>query len=248
MSATGRLFGVKAVVFGAASGVGEAIARVYSKHGAEVLAIDEPDSGIATQLAAVAGVTALSLPLQDRESAATAIATACRTFGTIDVVVNSFVLQPGEPIDSEADLSENLEPRLERIRSHFDAALPELKKSPSGRMISVGYLRSAFTQGAQDLAARAEQALARQTSELAAITGQDGITVNFIQPGAVMTLESRRIFMSDKAFRDHCIRRSAARRLGDPIDVAKVALFLASDDAAFVSGTGIRVDGGRADS
>ena len=49
----------------------------------------------------------------------------------------------------------------------------------------------------------------------------------------------------DKALRDHCIRSSAARRHGEPVDIAKVALFLASDDAVFVSGTGVAVDGGR---
>ena len=56
-----------------------------------------------------------------------------------------------------------------------------------------------------------------------------------------MTPESREMFRKDKALRDYCIQSSAARRLGEPVDVAKVALFLASDDAVFVSGTG---DGG----
>ena len=59
-----------------------------------------------------------------------------------------------------------------------------------------------------------------------------------------MTADSRAIFEADKAFRDWCIQRSAARRLGEPVDIAKVALFLASDDSVFVSGTGIAADGG----
>ena len=59
-----------------------------------------------------------------------------------------------------------------------------------------------------------------------------------------MTPASRRIFAEDKALRDYCIAHSAAKRLGDPVDIAKVVLFLASDDAVFVSGTGIVVDGG----
>jgi NAD(P)-dependent dehydrogenase (short-subunit alcohol dehydrogenase family) len=52
------------------------------------------------------------------------------------------------------------------------------------------------------------------------------------------------LFERDKSLRDYLIARSAARRLGEPIDVAKVALFLASDDSVFVSGNGIVVDGG----
>ena len=62
-----------------------------------------------------------------------------------------------------------------------------------------------------------------------------------------MTPESREVFRKDKALRDFCISSSAAKRLGEPVHVAKVVLFLASDDAVFVSGTGVAVDGGRAD-
>jgi NAD(P)-dependent dehydrogenase (short-subunit alcohol dehydrogenase family) len=71
------------------------------------------------------------------------------------------------------------------------------------------------------------------------------VTANYVQPGAIMTPASRDVFKKDMALRDFCISASAARRLGEPVDVAKVVLFLASDDAAFVSGTGIVVDGGR---
>jgi NAD(P)-dependent dehydrogenase (short-subunit alcohol dehydrogenase family) len=76
-------------------------------------------------------------------------------------------------------------------------------------------------------------------------TGAFGITANYVQPGGVMTPLSRKIFRKNRELRDYCIANSAARRLGEPIDVAKVVLFLASDDAVFVSGTGIVVDGGR---
>lgn len=247
MPRSGRLFGVKAVVFGAASGIGEAIARIFAKHDATVLAVDGPDTGIERQLSSVSGVTGRALSLKDVDGAATAIQTAVRDFGGLDVIVNSFSLQPGEPFKDEAALREALSRRLDRLRHHFDLALPHLKKSPSGRIVTIGHVRSAFPRDAVKLVAIAENALAELTRELAAKTGRDGITVNYIQPGAVMTSESRRVFATDRAFRDECIRRSAARRLGDPIDIAKVALFLASDDAAFVSGTGLRVDGGRAD-
>ena len=125
------------------------------------------------------------------------------------------------------------------------AALPHLKKSPAGRIINIGFLRSCFAANGDDANARAEQDLANLTRALAAETGEFGITANYIQPGAVMTPASREVFRKDKALRDHCIKSSAARRVGEPVDIAKVALFLASDDAVFVSGTGIAVDGGR---
>ena len=62
-----------------------------------------------------------------------------------------------------------------------------------------------------------------------------------------MTPQSREAFRRNKGLRDYCIAHSAAKRVGEPVDVAKVVLFLASDDAVFVSGTGIAVDGGRTD-
>jgi NAD(P)-dependent dehydrogenase (short-subunit alcohol dehydrogenase family) len=127
----------------------------------------------------------------------------------------------------------------------YRAALPLLKQSPAGRIINMGFLRSCFAADAEDACSRAEQDLKELTRSLAVETGEFGITANYVQPGGVMTPDSRDVFRKDKALRDHCINRSAARRLGEPVDVAKVVLFLASDDAVFVSGTGIRVDGGR---
>jgi NAD(P)-dependent dehydrogenase (short-subunit alcohol dehydrogenase family) len=127
------------------------------------------------------------------------------------------------------------------------AALPHLKKSPAGRIVNMGFLRSCFAADAGNAYARAEQDLKNLTRALAVEIGEFGINANYVQPGGVMTPESREIFRKDMALRDHCIRQSAARRLGEPVDIAKVVLFLASDDSVFVSGTGVAVDGGRAE-
>lgn len=246
MADNGRLFGVRAIVFGAGSGIGEAIARTYTKHGAKVLAIDSRDANLDQLLGSVSGITSLTMPTGEADSAVTAVEAAVREFGGLDAVVNSFAVQPAEPFTDEFQLQPVLTQRLKRVQKNFDAAWPRLRNSPAGRFISIGYLRSAFPRDGNALFARAEDALSEQAREFAEQSGKFGVTVNYIQPGAIMTAESRRVFQNDKALRDHCIQGSAERRLGDPIDIAKVALFLASDDAAFVSGTGIRVDGGRA--
>jgi NAD(P)-dependent dehydrogenase (short-subunit alcohol dehydrogenase family) len=145
------------------------------------------------------------------------------------------------------DLSRMLESRKELVMAMCRAALPYLKKSPAGRIVNIGYLRSAVAANSADAAHRAERELADITRTLAAEIGKFGITANYVQPGGIMTGVSREVFRKNKDLRDFCIRRSAAGRLGEPIDVAKVVLFLASDDAVFVSGTGITVDGGRID-
>jgi NAD(P)-dependent dehydrogenase (short-subunit alcohol dehydrogenase family) len=126
-------------------------------------------------------------------------------------------------------------------------ALPHLKKSPAGRIINIGFLRSVFAAGGVVASDKAEKNLADITRALAAETGEFGITANYVQPGAVMTPTSREVFRKNKELRDYCIANSAARRLGEPVDIAKVVLFLASDDAVFVSGSGIAVNGGRTD-
>jgi NAD(P)-dependent dehydrogenase (short-subunit alcohol dehydrogenase family) len=171
---------------------------------------------------------------------------AVKKLGGIDILINDFALQPDAPIQEVDDeLERLLQSRTVLTMAACRAALPHLKMSPQGRIINIGFLRSCFATNGAAASAHAEQDLATMTRALATETGEFAITVNYIQPGAVMTPESREVFRKDNALRDHCIRGSAAHRLGEPVDVAKVALFLASDDAVFVSGTGIVVDGGR---
>ena len=149
-------------------------------------------------------------------------------------------------MDASAEKLERLlQSRAALTLSICRAALPHLKKSPAGRIINMGVLRSSFAADANNAYDRAEQDFANLTRALAVEIGEFGITANYVQPGGVMTPDSRDIFRKDKSLRDHCINASAARRLGEPVDIAKVVLFLASGDAVFVSGTGIAVDGGR---
>jgi NAD(P)-dependent dehydrogenase (short-subunit alcohol dehydrogenase family) len=138
-----------------------------------------------------------------------------------------------------------LRQRASLVKAIYRASLPYLKNSPAGRIINMGFLRSFFAPEGTEAAVRAQQDLADLTRAMAAEIGEFGITANYIQPGGIMTPESRETFRKNPGLRDFCIRESAASRLGEPVDVAKVALFLASGDAVFVSGTGISVDGGR---
>lgn len=238
-----RLYGLKGLVTGAADGIGEAIARTFAKHGAEVLAVDGPRSGIETTYRRTRRISVL---VADEEAEPLTPSAVADELGGLDILVNNYAGLVDEPRRDGAAVEPRLERMLARISAASESLLPLLKKSPAGRIINVGCLRSSFGRegGAQYQAA--ERALAKRTAELAAAVGRFGTTVNYLQPGAVMTPASRAIFDADKAFRDWCIAASAAKRLGDPIDVAKVALFLATDDSVFVSGTGIAVDGGAA--
>lgn len=241
----GRLFGVRVLVCGAANGIGEAIARTCARHEAEVIATDGPETDVGSRYSNVPRVTGLGMK-PGGDNADAVIDVANERLDGLDVVIVCTGLQPRTPIADAAAQDRASRERLEDIRRLFEAAVPRLAKSPGGRFIAVGMLRSAFARDAQAQFDASEQALAALVRELAAGSGQSGITVNYVQPGAIMTPESRRVFGADKSLRDYCIRQSAARRLGEALDVAKVVAFIASDDATFVSGTGISVDGGRA--
>jgi NAD(P)-dependent dehydrogenase (short-subunit alcohol dehydrogenase family) len=243
-----RLYGMKALVTSAAGGIGEAVARTLVKHGAEVLAVDGPKTGIEQHFASVRGIHGLATACDDPDRIPALVEDAAAKLGALDILVNDFPLTPQTPITTEGSgLDELLRLRAELIMAMARSALPYLKKSPAGRIINMGFLRSAFAADATAVSHRAERDLAAVSRALAAEIGGFGITANYVQPGGIMTPESRDVFRKDKALRDYCIASSAAKRLGEPVDVAKVVLFLASDDAVFVSGTGVAVDGGRID-
>ncbi len=243
-----RLYGLNALVLNAGGGVGEAIARTLLKHGATVIAVDTANSGVEQLYQRVRGITGFGTALTDSERVPALIEAAVDKLGSLDILVNDFPLRQDGPFEkADVALDNHLKLRAALILASCRAALPHLKNSPQGRIINMGCLRSCFAVDGGEAQARAEQDLANLTRALAAETGEFGITANYIQPGAVMTPESREVFRKNKDLRDHCIQASAQRRLGEPVDVAKVALFLASDDAVFVNGTGVAVDGGRLD-
>ena len=241
-----RLYGLKALVLNAGSGIGEAVARTLAKHGADVLAVDTSNSGVEQQFSSVKGITGYSAKLLDADRLPVLVEEAQQKLGALDILVNDFPLAIDTPIDGDGDKLELLlQSRATLIMSVCRAALPHLKNSPAGRIINMGFLRSCFAPDSAEASDRAEQDLANLTRALAVEIGEFGITANYVQPGGVMTPASRDLFRKNPELRDHCIQGSAARRLGEPVDIAKVALFLASDDAVFVSGTGVAVDGGR---
>jgi NAD(P)-dependent dehydrogenase (short-subunit alcohol dehydrogenase family) len=240
-----RLYGLNALVLNGGSGIGEATARTLVKHGASVVAVDSRNSGVERKFSAVKGITGLAAGLADTDQIPDLVQAAVDQMGSIDILINDFPLSFEMPMDASATkLDALLQSRGALTAATCSAALPYLKKSSAGRIVNMGFLRSCFAADANEACNRAEQDLAVLTRKLAAETGEFGITVNYVQPGGVMTPESRDVFRKNNGLRDHCIARSAARRLGEPVDIAKVVLFLASDDAVFVSGTGITVDGG----
>lgn len=241
-----RLHQMRAVVTGAATGIGEAITRVFVQHGATVLGVDLPDSGIEERYAGVANASGHVLDVSTDAAPEKLLELIHGEMGGLDILVNNAGISEFVSVEKSSDetwdhvMANNLRPvfRLSRM------AIPLLKKSPAGRIINLGSIFSFL--GANNLSAytASKHAVAGLSRSLAGEVGKFGITVNFIQPGAIMTNMTRDGFRANPELRDYWINKSAMGRLGEPLDVARVALFLASDDAAFVTGTGIVVDGG----
>lgn len=241
-----RLFGLKAVVTGASNGIGEAIVRTLIKQGAEVLAVDDLNSGIEMHYKTVRGVHTAALDVNAADGPARLGSVASDELGMIDIVICNVSPHADGPIagDDKEGLASLINRKYDLVEAICEQMVPMMQNSPAGRIVILGFNRSSFAKDCADGYAKSEASIAELTRKLAADVAPQGVNANYIQLGAIMTPDSRRTFTTDKDLRDYCIARSAAKRLGEPVDVAKVALFLATDDSVFVSGTGIVVDGG----
>ena len=241
-----RLLGLRAIVTGANEGIGEAIARLFAQQQAEVLAVDLPESGIESTFRSVNGITGFGCDVTGDEAPATIMGVAKELLGGLDILVNNAGVCVRASVEetTDEDWARSFEVNVTAMFRLCRAALPLLKISPAGRIINVGSVMSSFGAPGRAAYSSSKHAVAGLTKTIASEWGVNGIAANCIFPGAIMTGMTRDVFRTDKDYRDYWINKSAARRLGEPLDVARVALFLASDDAVFVSGQGIAVDGG----
>jgi NAD(P)-dependent dehydrogenase (short-subunit alcohol dehydrogenase family) len=124
------------------------------------------------------------------------------------------------------------------------AALPMLQASKAGRIINTGSILSRYGDATLAAYAASKHAVLGLTRALAMEFGPMGITVNCVQPGAIETGMTKPMFAAAPESLTYYVGRSALGRIGQPEDIADVMAFLASDDARFITGQGIMVDGG----
>lgn len=239
---TGQLQDKIAIVTGAASGIGEAIANRYADEGARLLAVDLHEPGLDTrngQIATLAiDVTAQDAPDRIRDAVAA-------QFGRLDILVNNAgICLPGS---IENQTLESWEQTFAvNVTAPFritQAVLPLLKQSRAGRIINLGSIMSDF--GGPELCAygMSKHAMAGFTKSLACDLGKYQITANYLQPGSIWSAMSRP-HMANPDFLKYWETKTPLGRIGDPEDVAAPALFLATDEAKFITGAGIRICGG----
>jgi NAD(P)-dependent dehydrogenase (short-subunit alcohol dehydrogenase family) len=226
-----KLAGRRALVTGAASGIGAAIAARLTADGAEVFTVDRvPGCDLALDVA--------------QPGAADAMVRACG--GRLDILVPNAGVSAFEPLDGHSDAvwATTLDIDLGAVFRLIRAATPFLKQSRAGRIITIGSVMSTFGEAGMAAYAAAKHGVLGLTRAAAIELGVDGVTVNCIQPGAILTGITRPAFDANPAFGDYWLQKSALKRLGTPEDIADVAAFLASDDARFITGAALVVDGG----
>ncbi|WP_439568645.1 SDR family NAD(P)-dependent oxidoreductase [Sphingopyxis sp.] len=230
----GRLGGRVALVTGAGSGIGLAIAQRLTADGARVLTVDR------------AGDVDIAADVTEAGINARLVAEAEARFGALDIIVACAGITGMQPLDGHSDeffdamMAVNVTAVFRLMRD----ALPLLKRSPHGRIILIGSVMSSFGEAGMTAYSASKHAVLGMTKSVAAEVGAFGITANCIQPGAIDTPMTAPAFTAMPAFKQHWIEKAALGRLGQPDDIADVAAFLASDDARFMSGHGLFVDGG----
>ena len=245
MSDRQLLSGRKAIVTGGASGIGEAIVLAYAREGAQVFVVDLPDSAVSKNFTDVEGVTPLEQDITEKDAPQNIVSAAMAAMGGFDVLVNNAGIPMPDSVEGEGE--ELWEKTMAiNVTSMFRitrAALPELKKSDTGRIINLGSIMSDMGGPNLFVYGTSKHAVAGMTKSMAVDLGQYGITVNYLQPGAVVTALSAPYFEDDD-FRNYWIEKAPVGRLGQPEDVAHAAVFLAQKESQFISGLGLNVDGG----
>jgi NAD(P)-dependent dehydrogenase (short-subunit alcohol dehydrogenase family) len=247
---SGALEGKVAIITGAATGIGRASALLFARAGARVALVDSREAELVRTAADVAGAATFVVDLARPEDCAAVVDGAVRAFGRVDVLLNNAgvgTMVVGGTVETISldhwDLAQDVNVRAMYLVSR--AAVPAMRSAGGGAIVnisSVSAFRGSVERPSHAYAASKGAVLAL-TRAMAASYGRDGIRVNAICPGTIRTrLTADIVERAERAAREgHGIPLG---RVGEPEDIARCALFLASADAAFVSGAHLVADGG----
>lgn len=243
------LAGKPVMVTGGAAGIGKAMALAFARHGAHVGIIDRNPEGadaVRDAILAAGGTAAVaSADVADIPALTAAIAALRQQLGPIQILINN--AGHDERHDFETMTPDYWDDRMAVNLRHLafaaQAVTPDMKQSGGGTIINLG--STSWMQGAAGLIAygTAKAAIGGFTQCLSRDLGPHGIRVMCIAPGRTLTERSQAL-ANDPAYVSETLGRQAVQQLVTPDDIARLALWLASDDARIMSGQTIIADGG----
>jgi NAD(P)-dependent dehydrogenase (short-subunit alcohol dehydrogenase family) len=248
----GRLAGKNCIITGSGGGIGRASALWFAREGARIVGCDiNPERGAATlEAVRAAGGEMVSLDPCDLTDAAHCkrlIDFAIESYGGFDVLFNNAAMAYFGWMDeiSETDFKRTLDEEVNVVFLLTQAAWPHLTQRSKSSIVNVASAAAhqpcEVVPGIAHSAAKA--AVWSMTRQLAMEGGKHGIRANSISPGPVVTNQTQ-AYLDDPAFWGVMGRKIMLGRPGVPDDIAGCALFLASDESAWITGADIRVDGG----
>jgi 3-oxoacyl-[acyl-carrier protein] reductase len=244
------LTGKVAIVTGASKGIGAGIARRFGAAGASVVVNYASNPDDATRVVDdihAAGGTAIAVQadVSDADAVARLFAETVDAFGCLDVLVNNAAVYLPEPVEEAS--REHIDRQfsintlgtimtIQQALAHFG--------SDGGSIVNIGSLDSARAVPGMSIYAATKGAIDALTRVLAADLGPRGIRVNTLAPGGVETEGIKAVRFLGSPAETAMIERTPLGRIGQPDDIAKAAVFLASDDAAWITGERLTASGG----
>jgi NAD(P)-dependent dehydrogenase (short-subunit alcohol dehydrogenase family) len=233
------------VITGAGRGIGYALAERFSAEGGRVV-IAEKNAELGAEAAKKLGAAFESLDVSSAEQVKRVVDTVAEKFGRIDVWINNAgIAHKGlavdlEPADWDADIGVMLSGPF--YCAHYAAKVMIAQKS--GSIVNVASVNGLFAQKARAPYSSAKAGLVMLTKVLASELAEHGIRVNAVAPGVVMTDLVREGIEQGMVTEQAYLSRIPMGRLGELNEVVEAVTFLAGDEASFVTGEVLRVDGG----
>ena len=243
-----RLEGKVAIVTGAAGGIGRASALRFAREGARVVAADIQAPGVeeTAQLAEDGAIVAQTVDVRQADQVERLVADTVARFGRLDVIFsNAAIMRDGSVVDlSEADWDDQFAVNVKGAFLCGKYGIPAIRSSGGGSFIITASANSFYAES--DIAGycATKGAVMQLTRAMAIDHGPEGVRVNCICPGWIETAMSQPFLDENPGGREFAGKIAPLGRIGQPEDVAEVAVFLASDESRFVAGAAYNVDGG----
>ena len=246
----GRMDGKVAFISGGAKGQGEAEARMFANEGAKVVIADILDGDgmrVAAEIAESGGdALFIHLDVTSEEEWKSAIENTVSTFGKLDVLVNNAGIWRGGKVEETTveDWDAIMDINAKGVFLGTKVAIPEMRKAGGGSVINISSVAGLVGNPRSTAYTTSKGAVRLLTKATAIQYANEGIRANSIHPGPIDTDMIQEVWRGNDEYRAESMARTPLGRVGTVQDIAYGALFLASDESSFMTGSELVIDGG----